>query len=366
MERVRLAAIITARPSYSRIRSALCALQARGSDVRVLACASALLERYGRVVEIIRSDGFPVEEVWTTMEGATRLTSAKETGALTQAVADVLSRLQPDAVLVIADRHEVLGAAQAAAYLHLPLIHVQGGERTGSIDDKVRDAISHLADYHLVATERAKYRVYGLTGSLERIFVTGCPSVDVARQALEQPRMAWDEIGGVGETFPLDQPFVVLLQHPVTSEPHAADQMRITLQAIRQGGWPCLAIWPGQDAGAEQASKILRLAQPWIHTVRNLPPTRFLRLLTHPVVLVGNSSVGIRECSYLGTPVVNIGTRQQGRERGPNVLDVPHDVGAIGEAIARQFKHGPYASSTLYGDGQAGHRIAEVLHGLWL
>ena len=358
---MRLAAIVTARPSYSRIRTALLAIQTRGVDVQVVACASALLERYGRVVEVIRRDGLSVEEVWSTYEGTTRLTSAMETGALCTALAPVLARLKPDAGLVIADRHEVLGAAQAVAYQHIPLFHIQGGERTGSIDDKVRDSITHLADYHLVATESAKYRVYGLTGALERIYQTGCPSVDLAREALAQPPVTWDEIGGVGPTFPLDQPFVVLLQHPVTSEPQAPEHLRQTLQAIRQGGWACLAIWPGQDAGSEASSKMLRLAQPWLHTVRNLAPARFLRLLTQASCLVGNSSVGIRECSYLGVPVVNIGTRQQGRERGRHVRDVPQDVGAIGQAMVEQMQHGPYRSSTLYGDGFSGPRIAEVV-----
>lgn len=360
----RVTAIITARPSYSRVRSALLACQARGMTVSVVACASALLERYGRVVDQIRRDGFPVEEVWSTLEGATLSTSARETGVLLTALAAVLHRTQPDLVLVIADRHEVLGAAQAAAYQHLPVVHLQGGERTGSIDDKVRDSITHLADYHLVSTERAKARVYGLTGDLERIWVTGCPSIDVAREALEQPPVTWEELGGVGLTFPLDQPFVVLLQHPVTSEPEGAAQLRMTLQAIQQGGWPCLALWPGQDAGSEGMAKVLRVAQPWLHTVRNVPPTRFLRLLTQAGCLVGNSSVGIRECSYLGVPVVNIGTRQHCRERGPNVLDVPQDVGAIGWGIVQQIRHGRSPQSLLYGDGHSGDRIAEVIHGM--
>lgn len=364
MDGVKLAAIVTARPSYSRIREALFACQHRGVDVTVIACASALLERYGKVVDIIREDGFHVEEVWSTYEGANRLTSAKETGALTTELSGVLRALWPDLALVVADRHEVLGAAQAAAYLHLPLLHIQGGERTGSIDDRVRDSISHLADYHAVATARAKARVYGLTGDLEHIWVTGCPSIDIARQAIDSPPVTWDEIGGVGATFPLDQPFVVFLQHPVTSE-DGIPQIEAALRGVSAVGVPVLACWPGQDAGSEAMSKVLRENQYWLHTFRNLPPERFLRLLTQSACLVGNSSVGIRECSYLGVPVVNIGSRQRGRERAGNVRDVPECRGdLIAVAVLQQVMAGRYPSSTLYGDGYAADRIGEVISGL--
>jgi UDP-N-acetylglucosamine 2-epimerase len=122
-------------------------------------------------------------------------------------------------------------------------------------------------------------------------------------------------------------------------------------------------LWPGQDAGAGIASKALRAWQGRVHTVRSLPPSRFLRLLTQAACLIGNSSAGIREASYLGVPVVNIGTRQHGRERGPNVIDVPHDAVKIANALSWQIAHGPYPSSSLYGKGNAGQRIAEVLVG---
>lgn len=367
---MKIAIIITARPSYARIKTAITALIARGVEVHILACASALLERYGKVVDVIRQDFLqtPITECWSTYEGANLVTSVKETGAITAELASVLSQLRPDWALVVADRHEVLGAAQAAAYLHLPLVHVQGGERTGSIDDKVRDSITQLADVHFVATRRAKHRVYGLTGAWPDIYVTGCPSIDLARQAVHEPFVTGREIGGSGlglwAGHVLNRPIVVL-QHSVTNEAsEATAQMRTTLTACLKAARPVLALWPGEDAGAEGISKVLRVEQGWVHTVRNLPATRFLRLLTQCACLVGNSSVGIRECSYLGVPVVNIGTRQQGRERGPNVLDVPHDAVQIAVAIQRQIAHGRYPSSSLYGSGDAGEKIADVLCGV--
>jgi UDP-hydrolysing UDP-N-acetyl-D-glucosamine 2-epimerase len=358
---MRVCVILTARPSWAKLEPVCRALKAMPDvELQLVCCASALLERYGKVVEVVKAQGYPVAaEVWSTYEGANLLTSAKETGGLLSDLSGVLQRLQPDVVCVCADRHEVLAAAQSAAYLHLPLVHLQGGERSGSIDDKIRDAITQLADYHCVATERAKYRVYGLTGALDRVFNTGCPSIDLAKEALSQPPVTVEELGGAGAPIDLSQPFAVVLQHPVTEEAdQAAADFDHTLGLLRWCEMPTLAFWPGQDAGAEAMSKVLRGYQDTVHTVRNLPPVRFLRLLTQAAVLIGNSSAGIREASYLGVPVINLGTRQHGRERGPNVIDA--DV-LTTKDLELQMMRGFYPRSPLYGSGTAGSQIAKVI-----
>lgn len=370
MDRVKvIAVVVTARPSYAKCKTIIQGLLDKGAYPHVIACASALLERYGKVVDVIRKD-FPqvaLTEVWSTLEGANLITSAKETGTLLCELASILSRLRPDAVVAIADRHEVLAAAQAAAYQHIRLVHIQGGERTGSIDDRVRDSITQLSDLHLVATKRAALRVYGLTGEHDSVIVTGCPSIDIAKAAKDEAPVTAQELGGSGPQLDLSFPFVTVLQHPVTNEPESGAQMEATLEAISRINLPRLVFWPGEDAGQEPAAKAIRVWKERrpdlaIHTVRNLPPSRFLKLLTQSAVLAGNSSCGIRECSYLGVPVVNIGTRQQGRERARNVLDVfDHDPVSIQAAIEEQIAHGPYVGSTLYGQGDAGERIAEVL-----
>lgn len=362
---MRVAIILTARPSWAKLSSLCAALKQRPDvELQIIACASALLERYGKVVDVVKAEGYEVAaECWTVHEGENLITSAKETGALAAELAGVLSRLSPDVVCVVADRHEVLAAAQAVAYLHIPLLHLQGGERTGSIDDKVRDSITALADWHMVATRRAQMRVYGLTGESDRIIWSGCPSIDIAKQALSDPPVTSDELGGAGAPIGLDKPFVVVLQHPNTTEAdEAGAQMETTLHAAYAAACAqVLVLWPGQDAGQGGMAKAIRLQQRYIHTLRNLPPRRFLRLLTQAACLVGNSSAGIREASYLGVPVVNVGTRQHGRERASNVIDVPYRKGAIVDAIVSQAAHGPYPSSPLYGKGNAGEKIAEVI-----
>jgi UDP-hydrolysing UDP-N-acetyl-D-glucosamine 2-epimerase len=339
----RVCVVITARPTYSRIRSALAALRSRPDvELQIVAAASALVTRFGRVVDQIRADGFEVTaEVSSVVEQDTLANSAVSTGLLTIQLAGAFERLRPDVVVTVGDRHETLATATAAAYQHIPLCHVQGGEVTGSIDDKVRNAVTQLADVHLVATERAAGRVGAFCRG--QVYVTGCPSIDLAAEALK--------LG------PARNVGVVVLQHPVTDEAdQAGEQMRATIEAV---GTDALYFWPGEDAGASAMSKELRLAG--IHPVRSMPPVEFLRTLLGCKVLVGNSSVGIRECSFLGVPVVNIGTRQRGRERAGNVWDVEH-LGNIGVVMGYVMGQRPKPSA-LYGDGHAGERIAAILAG---
>lgn len=362
----RLAIVVSARPSYARVRTLIQALQAQ-ADVTVVVVGSALLERYGSVVDVIRRDCGPVETCWTVVEGETLETTARSTALTLLDVAAVLRRVRPDAVIVHADRHEVLGAAMAARYLELPLIHLQGGEQTGSIDDRVRDAITQLADCHLVSTETAAARVWAMRG--HRAVVTGCPSIDVAVAATDGPPVTLEELGGDGADVDLSQPFLVVLQHPVSD--HAEDafiEMGITLMGCELSGLPMVVFWPGNEAGMAGASKAIRMWKPLLpmRTVRNLPPERFLKLLTQAACLVGNSSAGLRECSALGVPVVNIGDRQVRRERAANVVDCATVVHEITEAIRTQ-SGGRYAPSTLYGDGHGGEKMAaaimEFVHG---
>lgn len=363
---MRVAVILTARPSWAKLSPVVGALVNRGVEVQMIVCASALLERYGKVSDVVRRE-YPhvgITEVYSTYEGSTLETSAKETGALCSELASLLPRLRADAAVVCADRHEVLGAAQAVSYLNVPLVHLQGGERSGSIDDKVRDSITALADIHCVATKRAAMRVYGLTGRHEGIVVTGCPSLDIAKQALSDPFVTREELDhrGTGEYVDPLFPFVMVMQHPVTGEVEKAGmQMKATLRAVEC--YPSIIFWPGQDAGQEQSSQAIRTApgrSQW-RFIKSLAPERFLRLLSQADVLIGNSSAGIREASFLGTPVVNVGSRQFGRERGSNVIDVGHDTAAIEKAIETQLSFGRYPSSSLYGKGDAGERIAKTI-----
>ncbi|WP_374312243.1 UDP-N-acetylglucosamine 2-epimerase [Dongia sp.] len=364
--------VITARPSYSRIKTALAAIRADPRlELQLVVAASALLDRYGAADKVIEAEGFKIDRrVYMIVEGENLVTSAKSTGFGLSELATVLDDLKPDMVVSIADRFETIATAIAAAYLHVPLVHVQGGEITGSIDEKVRHAVTKLADIHLVASQHAAERVIRMGERAERVHVTGCPSIDVAKAAIEAPMVADDifaTYGGVGPRLDLAKGYIVVMQHPVTQEHKSARwQVEQTLAAIRDIAMPTLWLWPNVDAGSDLTARGLRAGRErgeldHIHFFKNLPPEEFLRVLKGSACIVGNSSVGIRECAYLGVPAINIGSRQTGRDRGANVIDVGYDRDAIRDAIRGTLAHGHVQSDALYGDGHAGTRIADVL-----
>jgi GDP/UDP-N,N'-diacetylbacillosamine 2-epimerase (hydrolysing) len=372
MPKRRICVLVTARPSYSRIRSALRAIQDHPDlELLLIVGASALLERYGNAIQAIEHDGFtPAARVFMVLEGENLVTSAKSTGIGLSELATVFDNLKPDAVVTVADRYETLATAVAAAYMNIPLVHVQGGEVTGSIDEKVRHAVTKLANLHLVSTKLARERVIKLGEAPDSVVLTGCPSIDIAAEVATRPELDFDPFeryGGVGPREDLSKGYLVVMQHPVTTEyDEARKQVDETLYALKDSTLPVLWFWPNVDAGSDGTSKGIRVfrekEQPSnFHFFRNMLPEDFLRLLCGSTAIVGNSSVAIRECSFLGVPAVDIGTRQTGRERGRNVIDVDHDRAAIAAAIRDHITRGRPEPDRLYGDGKAGVRIADTL-----
>jgi UDP-hydrolysing UDP-N-acetyl-D-glucosamine 2-epimerase len=364
--------VITARPSYSRIKTALKAIAASPDlELQLVVAASALLERYGSVVHYIEEDGFTIAaRVYSVLEGENPTAMAKTTGIGMLELATVFDNLKPDVVVTVADRYETLATAVAAAYMNIPLAHVQGGEVTGSIDEKVRHAVTKLADIHLVSTKQAAARVIRMGEDPATVFVTGCPSIDLVVEMMPNASLEFDpfeKYGGVGPVFDISDGYLVVMQHPVTTEWELSRQHVLeTLQVVKNLGLPTLWFWPNVDAGADGTSNGIRTFREHcrpqnIHFFKNMPPLNFLRLLHNSKCLIGNSSVGIRECSYLGVPVVNIGTRQNGRDRGKNVIDVAYDQEEITDAIQTHARNGRYPQDHLYGDGSAGIHIAQSL-----
>jgi len=364
--------VITARPSYSRIKSALDAIKKHPKlELQLVIAGSALLERYGSAVDFVERDGFEVQErVFMVLEGENPTSMAKTTGLGLMELANVFYNLKPDIVISIADRFETLAVSIAAAYQNIPLAHLQGGEVTGSIDEKVRHANTKLADIHFVASEPARERVIKLGEEPEYVINTGCPSIDLAAQVLANPQLDYDPMekyGGVGNKLDISDGYLVVLQHPVTTEYlDARKHVTETLLAIKELGMPALWFWPNLDAGSDGTSTGIRAFrenhQPDnIHFFKNMEPNDFLKLLYNSKCLVGNSSAGIRECSYLGVPVVNIGSRQYRRDRGNNVIDVEYNKDQIIKCIKVHLKNGRYETDLFYGDAKAGEKIANIL-----
>jgi UDP-hydrolysing UDP-N-acetyl-D-glucosamine 2-epimerase len=364
--------VITARPSYSRVKSALRAIQTHaGLELQLVVAASALLDRYGNAAQYIEQDGFKISaRVYMVFEGENLVTSAKSAGLGLVELATVFDNLRPDIVITIADRYETLSTAVAASYMNIPVAHIQGGEVTGSIDEKVRHAVTKLSNVHFVATEKAAERIIRMGEAPDTVFATGCPSIDLAASILDKPELDFDpfkKYGGVGSMIDLSGGYIVVLQHPVTTEYYESRrQVTETLCAVRDLGLPTLWFWPNVDAGSDGTSKGIRSFREneearSIHFFKNMTPEDFLRLIYNSRCIVGNSSVGIRECSFLGVPAVNIGSRQKGRERGRNVVDVKYDRNEISEAIRYQLGNGRYPSDSIYGNGCAGEQIAHLL-----
>ena len=368
----KICAVITARPSYSRVKTVLQAIKDHPDlELQLVVAGSALLDRYGNAVDFIEKDGFKVnEKVFMVLEGENKTAMAKTTGLGVMELSNVFYNLQPDAVLTIADRFETIATSIAAAYQNIPLIHLQGGEVTGNIDEKVRHANTKLADIHFVTSEDAKIRVERMGEDAAYVYNTGCPSIDIAAEVLESPELEFNPIekyGGVGGTFSSSEDYIVVMQHPVTTEySQAKEDVLKTLRVVDALGIPTFWFWPNVDAGADGTSNGIRSYRENfnpknIHFFKNMEPNDFLKLLVNGKCLIGNSSVGIRECSFLGVPVVNIGTRQNRRLRGTNVIDVAYEEEAIKSAIESQLTNPKNTKSAVYGNGDSGKKIADIL-----
>ena len=368
----KICVVVTARPSYSRVKSALTSIKNHPElELQLVIAGSALLGRYGNAVDFIEKDGFEIaEKVFMILEGENPTAMAKTTGLGVIELSNVFHKLQPTAVITIADRFETIATSIAASYQNIPLVHLQGGEVTGNIDEKVRHANTKLADIHLVASKDAKNRVLKMGENPAKVFNTGCPSIDLAKEIQDSPALNFDPIakyGGVGTDIDWKSGYIVVMQHPVTTEYGSARKdVEETLKAIHELNIPTFWFWPNVDAGSDGTSSGIRsfreTQQPEnIHFFKNMEPNDFLRLLKNSQCLVGNSSVGIRECAFLGVPVVNIGTRQHGRHRGNNVTDVIYDKNQIIAAIQERIQNTMIIPENIYGAGDSGEKIATVL-----
>ncbi|SDH07239.1 UDP-N-acetyl-D-glucosamine 2-epimerase, UDP-hydrolysing [Dyadobacter soli] len=362
----KICVVITARASYSRIKTVLTAIHAHPKlALQIIVTGSALVDRYGNIIPYLEAENLPVSAVIPNLlDVESDTASAKTTGLAVIELATFFANHRPDVVVTVADRFETIATAIAAVNMNIPLAHIQGGEITGNIDDRIRNSISQLADLHFVATENARARLMYWGLSPQKVHYTGCPSIDLVFQHKDYDFNPYEIYGGVGSQPDLNDPYLIVLQHPVTTEKgHSKWQINNTLHAIAALNMPGIWFWPNADpgtAGTAQGIRAFRDQHPDFpfHFFKNMESGHFIQLLKNCACIVGNSSVGIRECSALGIPAVNIGSRQLGRERGPNVVNCIPDTEAILSAIKRQLAHGRYPQVTLYGKGDAGEHIA--------
>ena len=373
----KICVFIGSRANYSSIKSVMRAVQDHPDlELQLVAGASALLERFGRVEDLIRKDGFTPDYTFhNIVEGENPTTMAKSTGLGIIEMAMVLDNLKPDFVVVVGDRFEMMAITIAAAYMNIRVIHTMGGEVTGTIDESIRHAISKFAHVHFPANEDARQRIIRMGEDENFVFNVGCPRIDLVAEELRQDSYdfllngsdIFNKYKGVGKDFDITNPFLLVSQHPVTTEfGNSRWQIEQTLNALNELKMPTIILWPNIDAGSDDVSKGIRTFREkhnadWLYAFINLPTSIYIHLMNVTSCLIGNSSSGIREGAFIGTPVLNIGTRQNRRMHANNVLNVGYNSKEILNGIKKQVQNGHYKRSTIYGDGSAGGKIVDIL-----
>ena len=366
--------VVNSRANYGSIKSAMRAIKSHSNlELQLVVVASALLDRFGSVIELIEADGFqPDATVHMIVEGETPVTMAKSTGLGLLELSTIFDNLKPDVVLTVGDRFETMATAIAAAYMNIPLAHTMGGELSGTIDESIRHAVTKLAHIHFPANQQAVERIIRMGEDPGSVHVVGCPRIDIVVETVgneNQLDRKYLDYEGAGGKINIDEPFLLVSQHPVTTEYGQGErQIYETLMALHELKIPTIMMWPNVDAGSEDVSRGIRKYREHyehghghIRFYKNIPLETYVQLMMRCACMVGNSSSPIREGAVLGTPTVNIGTRQRDRERGRNIIDVGYDRNQIIDAIQRQIQNGRYPVEYIYGDGHAGERIADIL-----
>lgn len=355
------------RADYGLFSQALRRIDAHPAlDLALIVTGMHLAPEFGRTVRLVEEDGFPIAaQVETLLAGDDGGSMARAIGLGILGLTQALESTRPDVLIVLGDRGEMLAGAIAAAHLNIPVAHVHGGEVSGTIDESVRHAITKLAHFHFPSTDENAQRIIRMGEDPWRVQVVGAPGLDYLRTV--EP-MSREQIESDLE-IDLSQPVLLVTQHPVTTEVEAAaDQMRTTLDALAGLGVQAVITYPNADSGGRAMIGALKdcASLPFVRIRPTLGQRRYASLLRYADAMVGNSSSGIVEAPYFGLPVVNIGNRQQGRQRAENVLDVPHDRDAIEQAIRialtdQDFIRRARTCTNPYGDGRAGERIATAL-----
>jgi len=364
--------VITSPIHYSRNILILEDLKKRKEiDLYIVIGGSALLSKYvsrfGNIENLLKKDGFKnIHETCFYLEGDKPISKVKTTGLGVIELSSVFNQIKPDLVIVRGDRFEVLAASIAANYLNIPIAHIEGGDLSGTIDESVRHAITKLAHIHITTNSSAMNRVIKMGENPNYVFNFGSPDIEVVDKFSKKKWKMTTETGS-GYNIDLKNPYLMVMYHPVTTELNEIKKnTREILNSIKKIDIQTFWFWPNADTGAEEISHELRrfkdeYPQSKIRFMRYIAPQDFLSLLGNTKCLLGNSSAGIKECSYLGVPVVNIGTRQIDRLRAKNVLDVFCEENKIIKAVNKQLKIGRYEPSNLYFKKNTSKNISKTL-----
>ncbi|MBN1762915.1 MAG: UDP-N-acetylglucosamine 2-epimerase (hydrolyzing) [Methanomicrobia archaeon] len=368
----KIAVITGTRAEYGILKPVIRAIDAHPElELSLIVMGMHLLQDFGFTLREIENDSF---EIAAKIEGLYAKDSgedmARSVGEGIVQLARTLVRLKPDVLLLLGDRGEMLAGAVAATFMNIPIGHIHGGDVSGNVDEPVRHAITKLAHIHFPATKESAQRIIAMGEDPSYTFTVGAPGLETIfhEKFIEPPVLA--------EKYHLDlsQPLLLVLQHPVTTEvDEAPGQIRETLEAIADLQYQTILIYPNADAGGRRMIEVIKEYEtekyPFIGTFKSISHEEYLSLMKIASLLVGNSSSGIIEAPSFGVPVVNIGSRQQGRQRAENIIDVGYNRAQIAAAIRtalddEAFKAKSRSGKNPYGDGRAGERIAKILAGI--
>lgn len=362
------------RANYSSLKSVMHEINSHPNLIlQLVVGGSSILDDYGNVSKVIKKDGFKINKiVFNMVEGGSLSSMAKSAGLGIIEASTFLHDLKPDIVLIVGDRFEVISVAIASAYMNIPIAHTMGGEVSGSIDESIRHAITKFAHIHFPSNKESQERIIKMGEDPKNVFNVGCPRIDLIVNSKKIKRKELNTIfkkyRGVGPKLDLNEKFLVVLQHPVTTEANSArDQIETTLRVLEKLQMQTIMLWPNIDAGSQGVSKGIRTFREknkpnWLHLFKNLPTEIYINLMHNASCLIGNSSSGIRDSAILGIPVVNIGSRQKNRFKGQNVISVDHDYNQILKAVKKQLNIIKYKKNKIYGDGKSGKRIVSILN----
>lgn len=330
-------------------------------DVSVCVTGMHLSGLFGNTISEIVESGLRIcGRIPVRLDGSTGATMAVALGQQVTGMTDVFARERPDFVIVLGDRGEMVAAALAAIHLNIPIVHIHGGERSGTVDEPIRHAISKLSHYHFVATEASRARLVRMGEIPEHVFVTGAPGLDGLKSLVRYTRA---ELCAEAE-FDESRPVALVVFHPVLQEADTAtEQMRIIMRALHALDVQALCLEPNSDAGGGDIAEVLRqyADHPGVRIFTHLPRDKFVSWMACADVMIGNSSSGIIEAPSLGLPVVNVGSRQRLRERGDNVVDVDVEERAIVDAARKALKSGRRQWVNVYGGVNAAEKITNLL-----
>ena len=348
------------RADFGLMKSSL-VLLATVADVSIAVTGMHLAPGFGQTMDDILATGLRIcGKVPVDVTTRTAFSMSAGIGECLIGMTSLLNREQPDILVLLGDRGEMLAGAIAALHLGIVCVHIHGGERSGTVDEPVRHAISKLSHYHLVATAESKSRLISMGERSEAIYVTGAPGLDgLVAMAEMSTKSSMNTIN-----FPLDKPFILAVFHPVVQQAQDAyAQTASLLLALKRTALPVIWLEPNSDAGSNDVLKALAdVRLPAGSTcLKHMRRNVFAFAMKHCAVMLGNSSAGIIEAASFSTPVVNVGDRQRLRERSANVVDVVTDVDAIYKAVAVALKTGKAPCDNRYGDGKAAARIVSLL-----